>query len=636
MAARQILVFDNDRAFIALLQNVLGEHGFVVQVEAPHVENIRLITELKPEAIFIAADAADKTGYTLCNKARKLVGNKTPIIFATSTLSPHDLALHRNLKLHADIYLEKKGLTQKELFQKLGKLLKLEIQKSPIPQEEDNDLPQPEDVSQATAAGGDAELLDKTLALTNRAADAGSNGGDSDPDTANQNKSVSDQVIDKDGKDDDELQHLVAEQKREIHHLRKQLREARREASSSPFSEYFISMREQIEKKDLKGIQLKEKLDKIKKENLKNKKELKKSRKQTADLKKEMDQKYNQELATLAKDRQHAVEEAEISISKLNYEQKAHKETYERFKSKITDLMNEHDVAYKRAELRHATQLSQLHSEKNAEIEDLKQKLTIEVERAADIMIKERKARQEIPKQFEQRINQIQAVIEDMEKKYLSMLRIIEEKHKNDFIKSEEDFKRKLESIERDHANQLAKAQSEKNAEIGALEQKMNREAKNVADILDQEQKSQKETLEQYESKIVELEAALKDAEKNHLVQLRTNEEKSKTDLLKAEDYHNRIINSVVKKYTDKFAQLKSEMAIERQTYQKDAKEYESKIAKLFDQHAAASKKAELQHQQRASLLAELQSEKDAKIEALKKKINEKEEKVQDILNKKQ
>lgn len=624
MATRQILVFDNDRAFIALLQNVLGEHGFVVHAEAPHVENIRLITGLKPEAIFIAADAADKIGYTLCNKARKLVGNKTPIIFATSTLSPHDLALHRNLKLHADIYLEKKGLTQKELLQKLGKLLSLETQKTPIPQKEDNGHPQSEDVFQATATGSNTELLDKTLESTNRAIYAESNEVDSDPDTANQNESITAQVIDEDGKDKDELQRLVAEQRREINHLRKQLREAYHEASSSPFSEYFVSMREQTEKKDLKFIQIKENLDKSKKENLKNKKELKKLRKQIANFEKEMDQNYNQELAALAKDRQNAVEEAEIAVSKLNNEKKAHKETLESFKSKITDLMKKHDVAFKQSELRHATQLALLQSEKNAEIEDLKQKLTQEVEKAADIMTHEREVWQEAPKKLEQRITQIQAVTENMEKQYLSMVRIIEEKHKNDFVKSEEEFKHKLESIERNHANQLAKVHFEKDAEIKALKQKVDRETEKAADILDQEKNSLKETLKQYESRLVELEATLKDKEKNHLVELRTHEEKSKTDLLKAEDYHNRVINSIVKKYTDELAQLKSEMAIERQTYHKDAKEYESKIAKLLDQLSAEYKKAELQHQEHSSLLAELRTEKDAKIEALQKKINEK------------
>lgn len=628
---RQILVYDKDRAFITLLQNALGEHGFEVQAEAPQIENIHMINVLKPEAIFIAVDADDKIGYTLCNKARKLAGKKTLIVVATSSLSPHDLALHRNLKLRADIYLDKRGLSRKELLHKLDKLLRIEIGKSPIPQEEDNGLPQPEDISQITDAGSKDGLIDETPELTHKAKDAGSNRGQLIPDIENQSDSINDQANNEDEKDDDRLQHVVAEQEREIFRLRKQLEEARREASSSPFSEYFLSMRDQIEQKELEIIQLKEKIDKSKKENQESKTELKKVRKEIANLKKEIGKgtKHDQELTALVEERQNAVEEAQ---KELIHEQKAHKETRERFESKITDLINKHDVAYKRAELRHAAQLAQLQSEKNEEIEDLKQKLSQEVEKAADMMIQVRKAHQEAPKQLEMQITQIQAIIEDMEKRYIAMLRIIEEKYKNDIVKHKEDFKNELESVEGKYTTQFTKFKSEKDAEINDLKQKASDEAKKAADILNQERKSYEETLKQYETKIGELEAAVKDAERQHLIQIRAAEEKGKTDLSQAENYHNSVVNSIVKKHSAELAQLRSEMAKERQTYQEARKEYETKITKLLDQHADAYKKAELKH---AAQLAELQSEKDAEIEALKKKINEKEgEKVPDILNK--
>jgi len=626
---RQILVYDSDRAFITLLQNALGEHGFEVQAEAPHIENIHMINVLKPEAIFIAVNAADKIGYTLCNKARKLVGNKTLIIVATSTLSPHDLALHRNLKLRADIYLDKRGLSRKELLHKLDKLLKIEIRKSPIPQE-DNSLPQPEDISQITVAGSKAGLIDETPAFTDKAKDAASHGGELAPDIENQSDSQGDQANNEDGKDDDKLQRMVAEQEREILRLRRQLGEARREASSSPFSEYFLSMREQIEQKELEIIQLKEKIDKSKKENQDSKTELKKVRKEIANLKKEIDEgiKHNQELTALIEERQNAVEEAQ---KELTHEQKAHKETRERFESKITDLINKHDVAYKRAELRHSAQLAQLQSEKNDEIEDLKQKLTQEVEKAADMMIQVRKEYQEAPKQLETQITEIQAVIEEMEKRYIAMLRIIEEKYKNDIVKYKEDFKHELELVERKYATQLAELQSEKDAEINDLKQKASDEAKKAADILNQERRSYEEALKQYETKIVELEAAVEDAEKLHLIQLHDVEEKVKTELRQAENYHSSVVNSIVKKHSVELAQLRSEMAKERQTYQEARREYETKITKILDQHADTYKKTELKH---AAQLAELQSEKDAEIETLKKKIAEKGEKAPDILNK--
>ena len=71
MTTRRVLVFDDDSAFIELMQSALEVYAFDIQPLELNPENIQTIKALKPELIFICADLSDNAGYALCSEIRK-------------------------------------------------------------------------------------------------------------------------------------------------------------------------------------------------------------------------------------------------------------------------------------------------------------------------------------------------------------------------------------------------------------------------------------------------------------------------------------------------------------------------------------------------------------------------------------
>ncbi|MCW4019784.1 MAG: response regulator, partial [Candidatus Bathyarchaeota archaeon] len=177
MATRRILVFDNDEAFLALLQSSLGAYGFEVQMAAPVSDDIHTIKVLNPTAVFMAVDAPDKLGYKLCSKAKKAVGKKVPIILATATVSPDDLALHGKLRYHADVYLDKRSLSRAELLDKLDKLIGLGPRIGPLPREDDKPLQLSDPVKQTPLGEDGSDLLEKVPVEAHKAKDPASQEG---------------------------------------------------------------------------------------------------------------------------------------------------------------------------------------------------------------------------------------------------------------------------------------------------------------------------------------------------------------------------------------------------------------------------------------------------------------------------
>ena len=140
MASRRVLVFDDDSDFLTLLKSTLGEYGFEIQAVDPSSDDIHRVKELKPEAIFIAADDPNKLGYALCTKFKKTVGKKIPIILATSTISPRNFAMHGKMKMRADAYLDKRSLSRGELLHNLDELVGLGTRTGPLPPVDNEDL----------------------------------------------------------------------------------------------------------------------------------------------------------------------------------------------------------------------------------------------------------------------------------------------------------------------------------------------------------------------------------------------------------------------------------------------------------------------------------------------------------------
>ncbi|MCP4660018.1 MAG: response regulator, partial [bacterium] len=281
MAPRRVLVFDNDRDFLTLLHSSLAGYGFEIQVLEPAVDQVHRIKEVTPEVLFIAVDLPDKVGYTLCTRAKKIVGIRTPVFLTTATLPPEDMALHAKQKLHADVYLDKRGLTRDRLLQRLRELIRLKPQ-GPPPQ--GGKAPEPSTGGEALAdrqdepappardpAAGEppampeapaepeakAKPTDDEAAWISELLDEVIEAKDDEDFAYRVATAKTDGPVELVGADDDaSLAHQLFRQESEIRLLRRELDEERRHARSSPFSGDFLKLREITAQKDREILDL--------------------------------------------------------------------------------------------------------------------------------------------------------------------------------------------------------------------------------------------------------------------------------------------------------------------------------------------------------------------------------------------
>jgi len=595
MATRRALVFDNDSAFFTLIKSSLGAYGFEVQVADPRPDNIQKIKVLKPEVAFIAVDAPDKVGYTLCSKAKKAVGSRIPIVLATATLSLDDLALHAKLKMHADAYLDKRSISRDELLHKLDELIRLGPRIGPLPPEDNGDLGPSKDVKQIPVMENKSDLSEGSIAKVYEASDPANqeeltsnepasisesleetieSEGDTNYAVSSQTYGMRDQTVKNDANGYNDLDGRLAKQESEINHLRQQLEEARRDARSSPFSSDFLSLREQIIQKDSEIIHLTEKLHDSNREILTGKNKLRQFAKRKAELKMEIRQglKREKELTAILQVKQHEITSAQKALKALKHkatkeakqakdtlvqEQQTHEQTRQHFESKIAELQDQHDAAIKQVEL-----------EKQLALESLQ-------------------------KQIQEQL-----------------------------AKAEENHQQALNTLENKYAAQIAQIQDEKNAEIEALKQKAIKEAKQAKDTLAQEQQTHEQTRQHFKSKIAELQdqhdTAIKQVELEKQLALEPLQKQIQEQLAKAEENHQQALNTLENKYAAQIAQIQDEIKdVEEQRLAQlraAEKKYKAILLKVEE-----TRKQELQALKKkyTSQIAQLQEEKNVEIEEL-------------------
>src|SRR5690606_22835647 len=111
MSARRILLIDSDPDFQARLQDNFAPYGFEIVTAMDDPAALGQVPDMQPEVIFIAVELPDKTGYSLCNKAKKGVAREIPVVLTTASVPPSGFLSHRKLRVHADEYLDKRTLT---------------------------------------------------------------------------------------------------------------------------------------------------------------------------------------------------------------------------------------------------------------------------------------------------------------------------------------------------------------------------------------------------------------------------------------------------------------------------------------------------------------------------------------------
>ncbi|MEE8551815.1 MAG: response regulator [Desulfobacterales bacterium] len=578
MASRRVLVFDDDSDFLTLLKSTLGEYGFEIQAADPKSDDIHRVKELKPEAIFIAADDPDKQGYALCTKFKKTVGKKIPIILTTSTISPRNFALHGKMKMRANAYLDKRSLSRGELLHNLDELVGLGTLTGPLPLVDNEDLSDMVEQSSVEAKENtdiiDLEELVPTFEILDETIESEDDTIDSVPD---QTDVMDDQTVDNEANSHNGLDHRFEEQEKEIISLQRDLEDARRAARTSPFSSDFLNLQEEAAQNNLEIERLKKKIYDIKHEISSTQEPLK---------------------ALVQK----LTEENRQASSILAQEQQAHQQTRQNFEAKVADLQltikdterqhvaqlydeeekhksyllkaeEEHRRELKDLEMNFTEQIAQLKKEKYDEIESLRQKAndeaqkaselrqkvndeaqkaselrqraTDEAQRASDMLAQERQAHQETRQNFEAKITELQyqltAAIEQAELEKHSAHESSMKQIQEELTKAEKDHKQALNALEEKYKAQIAQLKDDKKAEIDALRQEATEEPQKVADMLVKEQQSHQQIRQQLEDKIHDLQSTINDAEKQQEAQLRDEEvtpkeEKSETDLRKDEE----------------------------------------------------------------------------------------------------
>src|SRR5215831_1828917 len=228
MSAHRALLLDPDEDFLALVRQALGPCGFsilqILDLEAP----LEPFLVDPPDLVFIAVELPDKEGFSVFTRVRSLA-RRVPIAMVTSSLSAVEMSLHAKLRLHADLYMNKRVLDPALLLRTLRPLLPHVAQLSG---EESRHVPMrslPDgtgNIPEWLSAGPDEEEVQAVLTGFFDEAVGEASGDLRDPSRAANRR--------------------IAELEAERDSLRAELELARRDASSSPFSAEVVSLRDEV------------------------------------------------------------------------------------------------------------------------------------------------------------------------------------------------------------------------------------------------------------------------------------------------------------------------------------------------------------------------------------------------------
>src|SRR5688572_9392564 len=123
--SRRILLIDADTEFRETLNGHLGPYRVNIMTETDADRALAMAASEGPDLVVIAVEEPDKGGFKTFQRARKTLPAKLPIVLVTKSMSPDSFAKHRSLKVHADEYIDKRGVTRDELIGKLGNLIGL-------------------------------------------------------------------------------------------------------------------------------------------------------------------------------------------------------------------------------------------------------------------------------------------------------------------------------------------------------------------------------------------------------------------------------------------------------------------------------------------------------------------------------
>jgi CheY-like chemotaxis protein len=484
---RQILVLDNDRDFISLLQYGFNPYGFEILAVNPESDKIHMSNLFKAELIFIAVEAPDMLGYSLYDKARKKISKYIPIVLTTATLSQDEFSLHSQLKEPADAYLDKRCLSSKEIPPEILKLIGLIPQVGSFPRRDGDSSAQSEISEKISILKDELDKSDKLNVTRSKILEAVGTEDHRKPAISSHTEVHHDQEINHEANMMNELGPTFSDIRNEVSRAFERLNNKSQDMKSSSPLDNALKQKDQNGQVGREISHFAKKIQEDNERALNEKDKLKKFKKEMYDFENEIDKdlKRNKEVAALVEFTEEMIEEAKKSAEMLTGEKLAHQETRKQLESQIAQLqaeltgnreqylfqLNANEEKFKarlfeaKEEQRrvledlnqtYAAQISQLRIEKNAELKALKEKMSAEMQKIAEMLADKEKAYQESNKQYEHKIAYLQAELEDTQKQQVSQIQAVEEKHKADLLGTEERHSGIVDSIVKKFASQMA------------------------------------------------------------------------------------------------------------------------------------------------------------------------------------
>lgn len=278
MPSSRALIVERDRTFAQRLARCLGSLGFTTEVAENRREALESLSQDEVGIVVIAVERPKKTGFKVFTDVKRLIRN-VPIVLTTATLPMAEFLTHQKLRLHADAYIDKRELSDRELLDWLNRLLGLSFDPAELSR-----LAAPS--SRGRSRRSSARLSDaRATGKTNEVPDFESDDEQLDDEDADRlealDPALADLLTDVDSTpaivesvnadfagdmddDEDELEdddEAIASLQEEVHRLQRELESAHRSASSSPFSTDYVDLTNRVDAGERSKARLQREVD---------------------------------------------------------------------------------------------------------------------------------------------------------------------------------------------------------------------------------------------------------------------------------------------------------------------------------------------------------------------------------------
>jgi len=259
MLARRALIVDRDKNFVDRLRRCLQSLDFDLDVARSRREALEYLASGETAIVFLAVERPKKSGFKAFTEVKQRARN-VPVVLASSTVPMAELLLHQKLRLHAEAYVDKRALGEQEILETLDDVLQLDLDPAELASLADQARAVEilADHSRRRSAEREGEIDESgedALSVVDPALVALLGGVGASPTRAEPN----DFDEEHEAEDEDEFVESdeVASLQDEVHRLENELAQAKRSASSSPFSTDYLALSEQAELEKRSNARLK-------------------------------------------------------------------------------------------------------------------------------------------------------------------------------------------------------------------------------------------------------------------------------------------------------------------------------------------------------------------------------------------